>query len=69
MKYKYSQHRADAYFVLDWYNRFGTLPYYENIPNYVIVRAFKNRKRWNKPNSLYSKLGFYTGPRMADLAH
>lgn len=51
-----TKNRADAYWIANWYNHFNSMPYYDNIPDYVVMRAFKNKRRWQNPNSLFSKI-------------
>lgn len=52
------KNRADAFWICSWISA-GQEYFYENIPDYVIMRAYKNQKRWHNPRSLYAKNGFF----------
>lgn len=53
---KMTKNRLDAYWVLYWIETEHSMPYYDGMSQKVFLRAFKNRKRWLNPNSLYSKI-------------
>lgn len=54
---KISNNRADMYFLCHWRQHFNEMPYYNNIPYFVKLRAIKNYKRWTKnSNSLFNNM-------------
>lgn len=58
-KYHININRANQYFLIYYYDRFGEWPYYDNIPYHSLLKAHKNCKRViNNPNSLYNKVNF-----------
>ena len=53
---KISRNREKAYWVCAWFNEVGDMPFVDDIPYFIRLRAVKNAKRWNKKTSLFNAL-------------